>query len=196
MDPRDAVLQAHTPAVMVPRFGTFEPMTTYGHRFLVADNGLWLEMRRAWLYARLQISATQSGVPIPYGRLEESVELLFGKIPKDLLDDFVGQAKADLPNESAAAIIWNESTSLLSLQKLVTLTAGPAHITSAPASLGAGDHLVADLHSHAMLPAFFSDQDDRDDRSAVKLSVVVGNLDKPVQTFASRLCALGKFITL
>ena len=56
MDPRDMALQALTPTVMVPRFGCFEPLSQPGHRFLVGQNGEWLEVRRAWMYARVQLT--------------------------------------------------------------------------------------------------------------------------------------------
>jgi len=196
MDPRDVVLQTLTPTVMVPKFGAFKALETPGHRFLVAADGLWLEIRRAWLYARMPITTKRGSVPIPCGELTPCLELKFGKVPRALLSKFVEQAKADLPNESAAAIIWNERTEEMRLQPLEAVRAGPGHITFNQPSLEDGEHLVVDLHSHATTPAFFSGTDNRDDRTAIKVAGVVGDLDKQDPTYAFRLCALGTFITL
>lgn len=50
MDPRDVALQSVAPVIMVPRYSDLEPLSQNGHRFLVADDGLWLEVYRPWLY--------------------------------------------------------------------------------------------------------------------------------------------------
>ena len=196
MDPRDNALQSMTPTVMVPKFGTLEPVAHPGHRFLVSSNGLWLEIKRAWLYARISIDTLKGAIPFPYGDVEPVVELTFGKMPRDLLDRFVEQAKAALPNETAAAIIWDERLETMHLQPLEVVRAGPGHITFIQPVLRDGEHLVVDLHSHGSMSAFFSRTDNKDDRTAVKVAGVVGDLDKQEQTFAFRLCALGMFIPL
>src|SRR5688572_24225806 len=75
LDPRDALLQTHTPAIMVPRFGPLPLMERPGHRFLVAGSGLWLEVMRPWLHAKVQIGYTE--LPLPFGALEQSVQYAF-----------------------------------------------------------------------------------------------------------------------
>ena len=195
-DPRDNILQTLTPTLMVPKFGNFDPLSTPGHRFLVASDGLWLEIKRAWLYARVSIASSSPSVPIPYGAIAQVIDLKFGKLPVTLRNQFVELAKADLPNESAAAIIWNERTDVMRLQPLGAVRAGPGHIIFNQPVLAADEHLIVDLHSHGSMGAFFSRTDNKDDRTAVKVSGVVGNLDQNEQTFAFRLCALGTFISL
>ena len=196
MDPRDTVLQTLTPTIMVPKFGHLDRLDKPGHRFLVAADGLWLEIKRAWLYACVPIATKEAPVPIPYGDLTPCVEMTFGKVPRALLEKFVEQARADLPNESAAAIVWNERTEAMRLQPLEALRASPSHITYNQPELGADEHLVVDLHSHAAFCAGFSATDNKDDRTAVKVAGVVGDVDKAEQSYAFRLCALGTFINL
>lgn len=195
MNPRDMALQTLTPTVMVPRHEDFTPLASIGHRFLVASDGLWMEIRRAWLYARLPV-ARQAGVPMPYGVVTPVLELLCGKVPKQLLVAFEGLAQAALPNETAAVVIWNEVTGEMRLQPLEAVSASAAHVTYKMSETDEGEHVVMDLHSHGASRAFFSGTDDADDATAIKVAGVVGNLDKPEPTYAFRLCALGRFVTL
>lgn len=195
MNLRDQALQTLTPTVMVPKFEPFEPLETIGHRFLVAADGLWLEIRRAWLYARLPV-AQQGMVAMPYGTVTPCLELVFRKVPQALLTEFTELAKAGLPNEVAAAVIWHEGTGYMRLQQLHAVSASPGHITYQTAVLGDGEHAIVDLHSHGHSPAYFSATDNVDDYGTTKVSGVVGNLDKPEQTYAFRLCAQGLFVPL
>lgn len=195
MNPKDGALHALTPTIMVPKFEAFAPLDAAGHRFLAAADGLWMEVRRAWLYARLPV-ALQEGVPMPYGTVTPALELCFGKVPKGMLAEFVDMARAALPNEAAATVIWNEGTGAIRLQPLEAISASRDHITYKASELEYGEHEIVDLHSHGSSPAFFSSQDDADDATAVKIAGVVGNLDKPEPTYAFRLCALGRFLPL
>ena len=51
--------------------------------------------------------------------------------------------------------------------------------------------MVVDIHSHGWAPAFFSSTDDADDRGAMKISLVLGNLDRARPSSAMRLCMAG-----
>jgi len=196
MDPRDIALQNATPTVMVPRFGSFEPMDEPGHRFLSASDGLWLELRRAWLYLRLPI-ARQNRVAMPYGSLEPVIEFVFGTLSGKLVDQFLLESREKLPNEHAAWITWNEENGNVELHTLEAINARPDLIHFHRPALDDCEHLVLDLHSHGRLPAFFSrETDDIDDRGEVKIAGVVGNIDTPQPTTAFRLCVLGMFLPL
>ena len=48
----------------------------------------------------------------------------------------------------------------------------------------------------AYLPAFFSETDNIDDAGAVKISGVIGDLDKAEPTALFRLCVLGLYIAI
>lgn len=195
MDKRDLALQAVTPMVPVPRFSELEPMVVSGHRFLAASNGLWLEVMRPWLHLRLPL-ALQDSVAMPYGEVSRVINLKFGKISREPVFEFVGLAAKAIPNETAACITWDEETGLLELKKVKEIDAGPEHVHYERPRLGEKEHLVVDIHSHGRLPAFFSAQDDHDDKGDVKIAGVVGYCDQSNVAMQFRLCALGLYIPL
>jgi PRTRC genetic system protein A len=195
IDPRDATLQAHVPTVMVPRFSALAPLECNGHRFLVADDGLWIEVRRPWLHLRWPIA--ESEPLLPYGGLDDTMEWAFDWDDfRVLTDRFVEEACRALPNEHAAWFVWDEIANRLVYRPLIAIDAGPAGIKLRRPALGAREHLAVDIHSHGTLAAYFSRTDDEDDAGEVKLSVVIGNLDAPKVTTTLRLCAHGLFVPL
>lgn len=193
MDPRDHALQAVTPTVMAPRYGAFEALASNGHRFLAASDGLWLEVRRPWLYLRKRI-AEQTMVAMPYGVLTEEMQFA-ERIPRHLIEEFLKEAARRCPSECAAWITWNESTGRWRLRHLEEQSASAEHVDVIRPALPDGEHLVLDLHSHGRDSAFFSPRDDRDDHGEYKIAGVVGHVDtKPVLLL--RLCAGGLFIPI
>lgn len=205
LDPRDRILQDHTPAVMVPRYGEHALLGQAGHRYLVAEDGLWLEIHRPWLHLRALIAPIATdGIQTPFGRVspelgwggrEFDTAYAFGNDDLERLQSlFLRDAKAAMPNEFAAWGIWNEQTRRLEYRALIASEATPGSITFPRPRLEAHEHLALDLHSHGTMDAFFSSTDDADDAGEVKISVVVGNLDRE-PTWQTRLCALGLFLT-
>lgn len=195
MHPIDKVLQETTPTVMVPLHGDFEPLTRSGHRFLVAQDGLWIEVARPWLYARFRL-AEQHTVSMPYGAVSQDFQLRSGPIPIDLMKGFVQQARDACPLETAAWIVWNETRRSYRLLELDSCDASRASVTFDRPRLGQDEHLVVDLHSHGLFPAGFSRTDDADDCGEAKIAVVVGHCNSDRTSLAMRLCLNGKFIAL
>lgn len=196
-DPRDVALQSVTPTVMVPRYTEMEELDTPGHRLLMAANGVWLEACRAWLYVRT-LAALPPLVPVPYGTVTEVMRFKCGKLPKVMVTQFIEEAKARCPNECAAWVVWNQQTGAWRLQMLEETSVGPAHCEVNLPTLEDDEHLVMDLHSHGVIPegAFFSNEDNKDDKGDCKIAGVIGNLDKEVVTTAFRLCVNGLFLPL
>lgn len=198
-EPRDRILQSHTPALMVPRHGELPPMEKSGHRYLVAEDGLWLEVKRPWLHARIELGAA-IGVDagfhqMPFGQLERSIAYAFEQEHlTDLQNRFLVDAKSAMPNEFAAWGVYDAATGELRYQPLIAIEASAGGITFHRPQLGPDEHLALDLHSHGATDAFFSTTDDEDDAGEVKLSVVVGRLSAEPM-WATRLCLLGLFIT-
>jgi PRTRC genetic system protein A len=194
IDPRDAVLQAHAPTIMMPRFSAITGLDHSGHRYLVAQDGLWIEVRRPWL--QLLWPFAPSPAPLPYGALEDTMEFGFEwDAFWVLVEQFRREACNALPNEHAAWFVWDEHAGRLFYRRLIAIDAGPAGIKLHRPQLAAHEHLAVDIHSHGTLPAGFSGTDDADDAGEVKLSVVLGNLDDPgAETQSMRLCAHGLFI--
>ena len=187
----DKVLQQVCPTVMVPRFGEHESLNANGHRFLAASDGLWLETRREWLHIVWPL-AQQASVAMPYGSLEPSLKFAFDYLPGDLFRRFINDARKALPNEFAAWLTWDSHTVEFTYRPLTTISAGPVHLELERPVLGECEHLVIDIHSHAHERAFFSSEDNRDDRGEVKLSVVIGTLGEDHEiTSRFRLCVNG-----
>lgn len=191
LNPHDHILQQACPTVMVPRFEQMPVLDDNGHRFLVSENGLWLEVKRPWLHLTWPL-AEQVKVAMPYGKLLPSLSLAFTQLPGDLITRFINDARMTLPNEFAAWITWDDLTGEFRYHTLQSAIATTAYLRLERPALAENEHLVVDIHSHGHLPAFFSPTDDRDDAGEVKLSVVIGSLGADQQpTSRLRLCANG-----
>jgi len=195
LNPRDSALQSVTPTVMVPRHTAFKELETNGHRILMANNGVWLESLREWLYARVMI-AQPLPMSVPYGDVTRELRLKFGKLPLHMVHFFIDEARKRTPNECAAWIIWNEITGVWRLHMLHELSSDADHVNMILPILEESDHLVIDIHSHGNCRAFFSDTDNKDDMGATKISGVIGNLDQTNVTAKFRLCVNGVFLPL
>jgi len=192
-DPRDALLQRQVPTIAVPRFGPLDPLERNGHRFLAGGTGLWLELRRPWLYLRQKVAWCE--VAMPYGDPGEAVEYAFSaQAVLAMQANFRHDAEYSMPNEAAAWGVWNERTGRLEYRLLAPLEASPAGIRFERPRLADHEHLALDLHSHGALPAGFSATDDDDDAGEVKVATVYGGIGTDAPSWATRLCALGLFI--
>lgn len=192
IDRRDRIILDHAPLVAMGRFGGLDDLQVNRHRFIAGEQGLYLELRRPWLHVVALIAP--SGMPLPYGPVNEDYDYRFTEASLEfLLSQFTADAHRALPDECAAWGVWNEHTELLEYRPLIADEASPGGVTFHRPRLQPHEHLAVDMHSHGTFPAYFSETDDEDDRGEVKLSVVVGTLDKE-PSYASRLCALGHFV--
>lgn len=187
----DVVLQRHTPVVMVPLHGEFVPLEEAGHRFLAAKDGLWLEVRRPWLHLIWPL-AQQHAVGMPFGVLSKTVDVAFGKIPTECLSEFLADAMAAHPNEVGAVVVWNERSGALEYRARETVEASRGHLRARWPSLGEGEWVVIDLHSHGDLEAFFSSTDRTDTGSEVVIAGVVGRVGsgRPQWVFSLFACGI------
>lgn len=204
----DALLHAVTPAYCVPVHGAFEQIIGNGHRYLVAADGLWLEVRRPWLHLLWPLA--NIGEPVrpvpgfrtnhatPFGRLNPSVEIAFGRVPQDLIRKFAERGRLSCPKERGAWLSWEHG---IEGAEPRLVWSEPVDTEGTPGALDYNrpEHTAnlspcIDLHTHGTAPAFFSTTDDQDDAHDVKIAIVIGNLDQPVPTIAARLCCLGVFI--
>lgn len=192
LDHRDYITQGLVPTLPVPKFGELRPMAGNGHRFLVAEDGLWVEINRPWLRLVWPICPATI-VAIPYGSLRRIARFAFPKLPAELVRDFAADARTALPNEAAGWLAWNAAGGRLDYIPLPPISAGSGHIQFERPALAPHQSLAVDLHSHGSGPAFFSAQDDRDDAGEVKISGVIGSLtaEGGLPTVEFRICALG-----
>lgn len=195
-DPRDAILQRHSPLVIVGRHGgEIEPLAENRHRFLACSDGLWLQLHRPWL--RLAQTCAASQVRLPYGDWMPETWFAWSRSElTDLLIKFTAYARAALPNEHAAFGIWDDYAEQLVYRGAVIDHATPGSLEYRRPELKEHEHLAVDLHSHGRMAAGFSHIDDEDDAGDVKLAIVAGNLDCREPSYAMRLCALGLFTDL
>ncbi|MFD2274621.1 PRTRC system protein A [Undibacterium arcticum] len=107
--PMDVLYQSMTPTHMVPVRGEFEPLSEPGQRFLVAKDGLWMEVKTPWLYLCYPL-AQQTAVDIPCGALEPSIDFHYGSPPVYLLQRFQHASKDANQHPISAWISWNELT--------------------------------------------------------------------------------------
>ena len=190
----DEALQTVMPTVMVPRFRPFVELHKPGNRVLMASNGVWLEIKREWLYIRVQIGP-QLPMALPYGTIEPARRFEFDALPRVYLDRFVQEAKRKLPNECAAWVIWNSVTHDWRMEMLLETSVSMDHVITLLPVLAENEHLVVDIHSHGASPAFFSTTDNKDDRGECKIAYVVGTLDKAADVIG-RLCFNGFSVPL
>lgn len=193
MNKLDQNLQSLCPTVMVPRFEQLQPLDANGHRFLAAGDGLWIEVKRSWLNARMPIAS--SSLRLPYGMVEPVVDFRFGRGLLPLLERFALEARAAFPDEHAAWLVWNEVTQQLEYESVEVIQQGVANISYDRPRFSPGRAPCVDLHSHGAFEAYFSDTDNTDDDDT-KLAICIGNCDEPAPTIAARLCLQGAYTDL
>jgi PRTRC genetic system protein A len=177
----------------VPRSEPVAEMQAAGERLLMAENGVFLEIRRSWISLIRQIAQFHVRTAVPYGRVAESTRLLFDRIPPDLVGQFASMARRAHPNETGAWIVWSPATQAFRLAPVVIKSHGTDSLDYDPPALLGDEELVMDCHSHGAHPAYFSPTDNKDDRHDVKMALVIGNCDRRIPSIAARLCAKGLF---
>lgn len=190
MDARDQAMGAMFPLLAAPRFSDLGAPTHAGVRYIAATDGVYRQVSLPWLRVTHRIAASE--LRLPYGDMQEKVEVLCGPVPRELLKQFVRQAKAEAPMEMAGAILWNAGTGRWRYAGRAAIKAGPGHIAYKEVAVEDGEFIVLDLHSHGLFEAFFSAEDDRDDYGSMKFSGVIGSLGRPEISASVRLNVAGK----
>lgn len=195
MNPLDTALQASAPVAMVPKYEEMQWLEQSGHRFLMAADGLWLEVRRSWLHLVWPL-AKQEAVAMPYGQVEKRCQVAGGKLPADLIQRFVTDAQLAGHVEHAAWIVWDAEAQRYHYQDVEVLSATEGHVDYLRPKLADGKEMAIDLHSHGADYAYFSPKDNKDDRGEVKVSIVVGQCLTAEPAIKARLCAMGLYLNL
>lgn len=185
----DLVLQQVCPAVMAPRYEPLQELEQESHRFLVAQDGLYLDVLRPWLQLRLRISTAP--MPLPYGPISEKATFNLGNNFTDLFGRFVSAARASLPKEHAAWFSFDTAQQFLHYEPVTISSHSVGHITYNRPVISEGFRLAVDIHSHGHDKAFFSPQDDKDDVDDTKLAIVVGHLHQEQISVVARLVLPG-----
>ena len=194
LDPRDRALQASCPCLPVPRFGPLEPLQR-GQRTLVAHDGLYAELRLPWLHLITRLAELPPQPPLPYGAVQETLSLSFGRIPRALLHEFIAVGRAALPNEIAGGLIHDARHNTLRLVMFEAEASSPGSVRYRMPVLAQHESLVLDLHTHGCGRAFWSVDDDADDQG-IKLCGVFGELHREEPSARFRLAFNGRFTEL
>ena len=190
-DPRDEALQRACPVVAAPMFGVLPAMEN-GQRVIVASNGVFVQVKRDWLDCVERLSGIDAAMPLPYGQITPIVRFTFGTIPIALLDAFIAAGRAALPNEIAGGLIYSPQRTTLRLAIYEPLHSTAHGIEYRMPPLARDESIAVDLHTHGVLPAFWSATDDLDDRS-VKVAGVFGNMNQEQPSAAFRLVLNGMY---
>lgn len=191
MNSLDQMLQAACPTVMIPRYEELNLLDTDTHRFLVAHNGLFAEIKRPWLHAVFNV--VDSPVPLPYGEAPRLFDIRIQRraLVRGLLH-FIRRAKELSPLEHAAWLTYDPVEGAIHYCEPLVVSRSEGHIQYHRPEASPRHLPVVDMHSHGIFPAFFSKTDDEDDRTDdAKLAFVVGNLDSAEVSTRMRFVGLG-----
>lgn len=189
----EAILRAF-PLVAVPSAEPLQLHTQPGIRYLVGKSGLMREINLPWIRLVHPVATCDPDCQLPYGDIPSSIELRCAEVPPELIRRFAADARAAMPNEIAAAMIWNATVDTWRYEVRKTRVATESYVAFDEVRLEDDEHLVLDIHSHGLHGAFFSEIDDCDDHGSMKFSAVLGNLDRPTPSSAIRLCMAGLYL--
>ncbi|SEA76009.1 PRTRC system protein A [Acidovorax soli] len=190
----EQVLRDQFPVIHAARSVPHQPLAETGVRYVVSSQGLWRELSTAWLYALLPLAKAPSAM-IPFGSLESTVEFRCSAPPVEFWRMFKAHAQQHLPNEAAAAFVWDEVLDDWRFAIRHPLSQGRAHIDYKEVVTKEGEHIVFDLHSHGLFPAGFSETDDKDDLGSIKIAAVLGNVGEG-NTLVCRLNAIDQRLAI
>lgn len=191
-DSKDSLLQSLSPTIMVPKYSPLSEIpAAQRYRFLMANDGLWIESKPGFGHFRNKL--WDSPRPLPYGEVSP-VEIVEGDIAEieELIETAAQQARefARDRKEWAGWIVWSRERGCRIPPLDITDVSCETVKFNRPA-LSSGEYLVLDLHSHPFEMDFFSAVDDRDDLGAIKYAGVF-SFDKELKAKLSlRLCVEG-----
>ena len=133
--------------------------------YILAANGLFIEASSPMLSARVPVAECQVRGLAP---LKMKIALTYGSIPQHFFDLALDTFLAAPDRERYVAV-----TAAAGYDFYVPVQDG----SEASVVYEMGDSVVLDIHSHAHMPAFFSQQTDDKDETGLKLYAVVGRLN-------------------
>lgn len=196
MTTKDRLLLAQMPIVGMPPESPLERMERNGQRLVMAANGLFLEVRRDWLYAMRLCGNAHPTLQMPFGTLSEVTELRGGPIPRTLVSDFLAVARQACPMEVGGIITYDTTSTQWRLRVSHSLSASPVHLRYELPDLGPTEYRVVDIHSHGSDNAFLSPTDHHDMRGTTAVVMVAGKVDTATPRVLAFLCLQGMRIAV
>jgi len=193
IDRRDQILLGQTPALMMPRFGELPALAIGQRRYIVANDGVYVEKRSPVMHVIARIAESP---PLPFGKLNARIEMIGGTIPYELYDAFCDRAVNAAPIEAAAFILWDEKKQEYVLLHCQGIDASAGHITYSVGDINK-EYVICDWHSHGHGHSFFSTTDDASDAEGLYIASVFGRCDDKISiTTTSRIVIDGIHIPI
>ena len=182
-----------TPTLMKPYKGGISwPLETGCYRFIIANDGLYIEGRSDVLHASFRVSDL-NGAKMPYGNHKSFCNIKNGLLPDTIKNELLKRCIKSGEQEYAAYVSY-ETTEYIIIEP-TTVSASTSHI-SYQTDQNINSVLI-DIHSHGLGEAYFSPTDDISDRHGIYLAVVFGRCSNTESiTIKSRIVIHGHFCDL
>lgn len=172
---RDRVLLMQNPVMPMPRYGELPSLEPGERRYVVAEDGVYVQAKTLALSVCARISSTP---PLPFGSLTPRVELSGGLPPRSFFTRMCAEALAESPNEWAALVHWDADC-----QRYVWTATEARHRSPCRVAYDSAARdescLVIDAHSHGVAAPGFSAIDDASDRYGLYFACVLGHCVSP-----------------
>lgn len=189
-DPRDKIILAVTPTLMVPHHGEIDwPLVIGSYRFLIAQNGLFVEAKSTLLHTCFQISDLDNQI-LPYGSQKSFCSLTHGLVPACVKHELLDRCRRSGGKEYAAYIAYDTARGYYLLEPTV-ISRSSHHI-----SYHNNDdiqNVLCDVHTHGNGEAYFSATDNASDTHGIYIAIVVGRCHQDELQIKARLVVHGKF---
>ena len=174
-DVRDRVVLMQNPVLPMPRYGVLPSLQPGERRYVVAEDGVYVQARTHALSVCARIASTP---PLPFGSLTPRVELSGGLLPRSFFTRMCAEALAESPNEWAALVHWDTG-----YQRYIWTATEARHRSAYRVAYDSAARdescLVIDAHSHGVAPPSFSTLDDASDRYGLYFACVLGYCVSP-----------------
>ncbi len=191
-DPRDRILLSQAPILPMPRFGTLPDLAVGRHQYVAASDGLYVRAH----HHGVSVTARLRKASLPAGPLTPRIHLPGGLIPATLYVDMQRAAIEACPLEWAGFVHWNEAerTYQLTVPQVRRRSCGDIQYETDALDF---ERVVLIVHSHGVLPDFFSATDNESDGAGVYFASVLGECqDARSITSRTRLVIEGKWFPL
>ncbi|MGD0088293.1 MAG: hypothetical protein ABSE73_00040 [Planctomycetota bacterium] len=164
-----------------------------GIHYLLAKSGIYKEVKNAFYSARVKVNGISH-----LEDTKDSVELHVPKLPLVLLrqaEAFFVAAYNRYHSEAVVVLLVSPASGQWRLEVPdQKVEGGSLHVAYDPTSVAVpgGFEIFGTIHSHASAGAFHSSTDDRDEACSDGLHITVGNVDKPIHSYAARWMICGQ----
>lgn len=167
-----------------------------GISYLIAKNGIFKQVNNPFYTARVKVDGIGH-----LAEAKENAELCVPKLPLaqfKQIEAFFTAVYEAFKSEAVVVLLFNPATRQWRIEvPKQKVQDGSLHVAYEPTSVipSEGFEPFGTIHSHAAAPAFHSGTDDSDEVCSDGLHITIGNLDKPVRSYAARWMLCGHAYT-